>query len=351
MAKIPLTDLGVQRLPPGTYFDAKTPAFGIRVGKNRKTWIATKGKDRKVITLGHYPTISLFDARRKAYSAFIAPEQAKATIAFPDAKEAFLAQGKWRPASKRAIESSLRHFIWTKPLSKLTFEDIESALAAIPGRSARAHALKDIRAFLNWTVPRYLPVSPAVGIRMEAQPSRNRVLTDQELKAVWQATGECGRFGDLVKVLILTGQRRGEIGGLHGSMIDRDRLYFPPNLTKNGREHWVPLTDYSRSLLGEKTNRFVFPNENGDHFSAYAFNHAKLLKLSDTTGWTLHDLRRTFATGLAARAVPIHVTEKLLNHVSGSLSGVAAIYNRHSYWDEQVAAVKVWEERVLSICR
>jgi hypothetical protein len=92
-----------------------------------------------------------------------------------------------------------------------------------------------------------------------------------------------------------------------------------------------------------------FPNASGDAFSAFAFNHKALLKQSGTQGWTLHDLRRTFATGLARLSTPIHVTEKILNHVSGSVSGVAAIYNRYDYWDERVAALAAWEKHVLQL--
>lgn len=119
MAKISLTDMGVQKPTAGTYFDARTPAFGIRVGKHRKTWIATKGKDRRVITLGHYPAVSLSDARKRAYKVFLAPEEARSTITFPEAKEAYLAQEKWRSHSRRVLTSSLKHFTWTCRLTKV----------------------------------------------------------------------------------------------------------------------------------------------------------------------------------------------------------------------------------------
>lgn len=349
MSKIALTDMGVQKLAQGTYFDTKTPAFGIRIGKHRKTWIATKGRDRKTITLGHYPALSLQKARRAALAAFVAPEVKAASITFPEALELFLAQDKWRPSSLRVLKSSLKHFSWTKPLAKISHEDVRESLASISSRSARAHALKDIRSFFNWCIPRYLSSSPSVGIKMEPQPSRDRVLTDDELKRVWIAAGELGQFGVIVKLLILTGQRRSEIGSLQPTWIQADRLVFPSNAVKNGREHILPIEPHSASLISTLNSLHSSPT--WPAFSAWSKSTAKLLKLSGTGGWTLHDLRRTFATNLAALGVPIHVTEKILNHASGTVSGVAAIYNRHTYFSEMRDALQLWEERLLFIAR
>ncbi len=233
-------------------------------------------------------------------------------------------------------------------------------LDGIESKSARAHALKDIRTFFNWCVPRYLPSSPAVGIKMEKQPSRDRVLSDAELKAVWIAAEQMGQFGVIVKLLILTGQRRTEIGSLKWDYIKGDRITLPPEVTKNGREHSFPLSQAGSGSLSSHTAvspsrpfGFLFSASSPatSSFSAWSKSHAQLLKLSGTSGWTLHDLRRTFATNLAALGVRQEVTEKLLNHVSGQVSGVAAIYNRHSYWNEQVAAMQAWETKLLSICR
>jgi integrase len=154
-------------------------------------------------------------------------------------------------------------------------------------------------------------------------------------------------FANIVQLLILTGQRCGEIGHLRSSLVDVDRLHLLPELTKNGRAHEVPLTDYTRSLLSGRDG-LLFPNAAAEPFSAFASSHRRPLKLSATSGWTLHDLRRTFATGHARLGTPIHVIEKLLNHVSGSLAGVAGIYNRYSYWAEQVAAIRLWEAHVRS---
>lgn len=348
--KIALTDMGVQKLKPGTYFDTKTPAFGIRIGKHSRTWIATKGqRPRVTVTLGHYPAVPLQDARKRAFAAFLEPAERKAVVSFPEARAEFLSQDRWRDQTKRVLISNLNHFTWTKKLVSITSVDVVEALEAIEGESARWHARKDITTFFNWCVPRYLDRSPAAGIRTQKQRSRDRVLTDDELRAVWLAAVEIGYpFGDIVRLLILKGQRCAEIGHLHSTFIEEDCIRLPASLTKNGREHRVPLSDYDRTALPDHRG-FLFLNANGDPFSSFAFNHRRLLVLSGTAGWTLHDLRRTFATGLARLGAPIHVTEKILNHVSGTLSGVAGVYNRFDYWEAQVTAMQRWERHVLDL--
>lgn len=244
MEKNALTDLSVQRLKPGTYMDAKTPAFGIRIGKHRKTWIATKGKERRVVTLGHYPAMSLAEARRKALATFVAPSVSTGSITFPEAREAFLAQDRWRVGSKRVLASNLSKFHWTGPLARITHEQVAQTIDAIDKPSARAHALKDIRTFFNWCVPRYLAASPAAGLRMPTQRSRDRVLTDEELATIWNSCE--GDFGTIVKLLLLTGQRRGEVGSLRWSHVGNDRITLPPQSTKNNREHSFREDDAGR---------------------------------------------------------------------------------------------------------
>lgn len=357
-----LTDLTVQKLKAGVYFDTKTPAFGIRVGKRRKTWIITKGRERSVLTIGHYPALSLGDARRKALIALGSPLVSQTHLTFPEALTLFLGQSKWRPRSKKVLESSLRHFTWTRPLAKITHEDVAQAIEAVKSPSARAHALKDIRSFFNWCVPRYLLSSPAQGLKMAPQKARSRVLTDDELKRVWIAAETMGYpFGTIVMLLILTGQRKSEIGSLQWSWIQKDRIVLSRLFTKNGREHTFPLGQLSASLLSAispKTNSstssnaiFLATTSTSKSYNGWAFHLKQLQKQSGTSGWTLHDLRRSFATGLASLNVPIHVTEKILNHVSGTTGGLVSVYQVHSYWPEQVAALKAWEERVISIVR
>ena len=152
------TDLSIRSLPLGTHFDPKQPGFAIRIGKNRKTWLAVKGpRDKRVqVIMGYYPEIPLAQARKRAQLELATPSRPGPPITFPEALNLFLAQNKWRLRSKKVLESSLRHFSWSRPLYKITHEDVATALDAIKNPSAKAHALKDIRSFFNWSVPRYL---------------------------------------------------------------------------------------------------------------------------------------------------------------------------------------------------
>ena len=168
--------------------DERTPGFGIRVNKTRKTWLATNSLTRAKEAIGHYPSTSLSEARRRAQAMLLSPTGNKPPVpTFTEAVEAFLSLPRWKHHSLRVLKSSLKHFTWKRPLDKITHEDVAQALAAIEAPSARAHALKDIRTFFNWCIPRYLSASPCQGLKMAPQPSRARVLSDDELKAVWNA--------------------------------------------------------------------------------------------------------------------------------------------------------------------
>ncbi len=342
------TDITIRSLPEGLHFDARTPGFGIRVGKNRRTWLVVKGASRTKVRLGHYPQLSLQDARKKALVALGSPMEPTATPTFPEALNAFLAQDKWRGRSKYVLEQSLRrHFHWTKQIDKVTPEDVSQVIDGIKAKSSASHALKDIRTFFSWCVPRYIRQSPATGLKMPRYVPRERVLSDEELKAVWHAAD--GTFGFILRLLILTGARRSEISRLQWKDVAEDRLTFPE--TKNGRSHTVPIGAFTKSILRtvERSGDFLFPGRGSDTFQGFATAKAMVDRRCPLPSWTIHDLRRTFATNLAALGTPIHVTEKLLNHVSGTTGGIVAVYQRHAYWDEQVAAIKRWEDRLQEI--
>ncbi|MCW5714064.1 MAG: integrase family protein [Bauldia sp.] len=352
MQKIGLTDVTIRSLKEGTYSDAKLPAFCIRVGKLKKTWFVVKGpRDRRRrVTLGHYPTLSLLDARKAAHKALGTTSALSPSLSFKEALDLFLEQDRWRPRSKVVISQSLRrNFHWMRSLDKITHEDVAQAVEAVKAKSARAHALKDIRTFFNWCVPRYLASSPAEGLAVAAAPVRERTLSADELVKVWNAAPRCGEpFGSIVRLLIVLGQRRTEVAFLHQEWISEDRIELPSWLTKNGKAHTFPIGPLTRSIFEEAID-FPAKGEGIVPFNGWSKSKARLDKLSGVTDWTLHDLRRTFATNLAALGTPIHVTEKILNHVSGTTGGLVGVYQKHTYWPEQVAAVTAWENRLQSI--
>ena len=343
MPKIGLTDLSVRSLKEGLYFDTKTPAFGIRVGKNRKTWLVVKGDNRTKVRLGHYPDLSLHDARRRALVALGTPLATKTTLTFPEALELFLGQDKWKARSKYVLEHSLRwHFKWTRPLHKITYEDIAEVLDAIKGRSARAHALKDIRTFFNWCVPRYLSQSPASGLKMPPYIPRERVLTDDEIARVWNAAETLGTYGKQVQCLILSGQRVNQILSLEPQWINaREQVItFPASVMKANREHTIVYGPMLAKLLPQIAIR-----------SMQGKKKRELDTLSGVTGWVLHDLRRVLASQWAALGVSLPTIEVYLGHRSHSFAGIVAVYQKHTWIPEMRQAVSLWEKKLQSLAR
>lgn len=151
----------------------------------------------------------------------------------------------------------------------------------------------------------------------------------------------------MIKLLLLTGTRKSEVASLRWEWIEDEVLTIPGAFTKNGRIHRLPL---GRMALEEiqsidRTSGYVLPGRVGCRHALPRWKLGKLKagldKASGVTGWVIHDLRRTFATGLAALGVPIHVTEKLLNHVSGTTGGIVGVYQRHSFFPEMRNAINV----------
>ena len=351
-----LTDLTVKNLMAGLYFDTRLTSFGIRVGKTKKTWLVVKGKNRNKVSLGHYPMMSLAEARKRALVALASPEEVASRskpVKFPEALETYLEKqaASLRPLSLYQINRTLRrHFHWQKSLREIRHNDVVLALDAIKASSERAHALKDIRAFFNWCIPRHLDVSPCVGIKKPPQKARERVLDDSELRAVWRRAEEIGYpYGSIVQLLILTGQRCGETAALRWDWIKNDTITIPAPFAKNAHATTIPIGSKARSILNSvpRIGPLLFPARGHAEKPFQGFGVSKIaLDKCGVENFTHHDLRRTFATNLAALGTPIHVTEKLLNHISGTVSGIAAIYNRHAYMDEMRTAVAAWEKRL-----
>jgi len=196
---------------------------------------------------------------------------------------------------------------------------------------------------------------------------RDRVLGDKEAAAIWRAAGEAADpFGTIVRLLMLTGQRRDEVAGMRWAEISEDWMTWtiPGTRTKNGVPHLVPLSQPARELLQgrlsggpEDAQRahdrhaklvLVLPGERGTPFSGWSKAKSQLDSASGVSGWWLHDIRRTLATGLQRLGVRLEVTEAVLNHLSGSRSGVVGIYQRHEWAEEKRSALDAWAAHLLA---
>jgi integrase len=231
------------------------------------------------------------------------------------------------------------------------------AIAARGGGLSTNRTLSIVKKLFAWAIDQdIVSSSPAASVKKPVKErSRDRVLGDEEIKSLWLACDRVPLWGPITKILLLTGQRRGEVGGMTWDELDLDkaRWSLPAVRTKNGKAHEVPLSDAAVAVIREMPRHgpYVFTTGGARPIGNYgrgkaAIDHALEQGLPR---WTFHDLRRTVATGMAKLHIPLHVTEAVLNHVSGSLAGVAGVYNRHDYADEKRQALEAWARFVLSL--
>jgi integrase len=215
-----------------------------------------------------------------------------------------------------------------------------------------------VRTFFNWCIGRgILELSPCSGIAAPArEQARHRILSDEELAGVLTAAREIAfPFGSIVEALALTGQRRDEVGRMTwGDLnVPRQIWVIPGEHAKNGKPHLVHLSAPMRSLLRAtpRTGDIVFSADGQTLFQGYSKAKVRLDRLSRVSHWTLHDLRRTVVSGMARLGVAPHVADKILNHQGGTISGVAAVYQRHEFLKERQDALRLWGEHVMVLTR
>lgn len=259
-----------------------------------------------------------------------------------------------------------------RPVTGIRRRDIIGLLEESKARGATTTANRELAAlskFFSWCVARdIIDASPAVGISKPAPENRRtRILSDSELRLVWLAAEAEGYpFGDIVRELILTAQRRNEVAGASRPEIKHNSRAWilPPERTKNGREHFVPLSDPALAILTALprfTGPYLFGAGGEKPFSGFSKAKKRLNErinklASDEAGqpveipnWTLHDLRRTAATGMSRLGVLPHVIEAILNHISGTKAGVAGIYNLWTYEVERREALEMWAKHVAAL--
>lgn len=277
----------------------------------------------------------------------------------------------------RALRFAFKKHL-TSPAANLTPKVVKATLNAIAdfGKKATARLTGAYgRACYGWAIDEeLLTENPFAGLKLEAVPSRDRVLSDPELAAVWKATEAPGPYNRIVRLLLLTGQRRDEVAAMTWEEIapDLSTWTIPGDRAKNGKAHIVPLSPQAQAILraaprfdrdGDDGPELVFPGRGGtfngfskakkglnqaiaETLKADAKERGRPEKAAAPARWTLHDLRRTCATGLQKLGVRLEVTEAALNHVSGSRAGVVGIYQRHDWADEKRAALTAWGARV-----
>jgi integrase len=334
--------------------------FGVRVSQaGTKSFVLTYGPRRTRETIGRVGIISLSEARTEAkrrLAQYILGKDKPKAITWNAAKEEYLTERKPELSAhtNRAyayyLNSTFRYGT-TKLTDITTPHDLSHSLAKLNHtRVCQRYAFNTLRAFMRWAHRKhYLDRNPME--RMQSPHPyvpRERCLTDAELARVWEAAGD-DTFGKIVKLLILTGQRRGEIAQLMGSMVGRDTITLPAPLCKNRRSHTFPLGELARTFLDSEVepDEYFFKGHGKETpFDGWSKCKPKLEERAEVKEWTLHDLRRTFASGLAALGVSIPVIERLLNHISGSFGGVVGVYQRYDYLPEMRDAIEKWEAHI-----
>lgn len=376
--------------------DAVVPGLRVRTGASgAQTFIVRKrvGGKLRNITLGRYgPRFSLADARKKA-RAILSDIEAGGDpkAALPKSKGA----GNGAPTLRNLVPDYLKAkadrrsvLEMQRTLEKYVLPELGDRLADAVTRgdvtrlidkiSARApvqaravHA--QLSAFYSWAMPRLdrLPANPCRDAGRPDKPKpRDRVLSDDELRALWLAADETPPpWGPGFQLLILTGQRRMEVFHANRAEFDLEEAIWtiPGARAKNGEAHRVHLSPVAVQILRAQVvvggSAKLFPADgNGDNgpggFSkAQTRIRAALAKklgrdaAADVPEWRLHDIRRTVATGLQRLGIRIDVTEAVLNHRSGSRAGIVAVYQRHEYDAEKRHALERWAEKVAEIVK
>jgi integrase len=394
------------KLPAGKtdviFFDDELPGFGLRlrVGGDR-SWVVQYrlGAKQRRLSLGSISKVSADTARREAKNRLARvelgfdPQQEKhdtraaAGQTVGKLVEDYLARRHYEtgkdPLRRSSYEATAlylqRHCRPLHPLlaDKVDRSAIASRITAIEAEISSVTAARvrvALQSMFGWAVGQgIVTANPVIGVNKPPEPkARDRVLSDDELAEVWAACRD-DDFGRIVRLLILTGQRRDEIGDLVWPEVDFDKavVLLPPERTKNARAHIVPLASTALEILKAAPRRaredcvsdFVFGGgENGYSgwskaklaldrriVDARAARAKRGSKAAPIAAWRLHDLRRTCATRLADLGVLPHVIEAALNHVSGHKSGVAGIYNRSSYATEVKTALALWDDHVHSL--
>ena len=356
--------------------DAHLPGFGVRVSPTgqKSLFVAYRyGTEQRRMALGKYPRVTLAQAREKALDALrhvdegIDPARVhriKSHLIYAVVDEFIEKYAKVKTKGWKATRSLLLREVapfGQRDIRKLQRSDIIGILDDMIARGANAQAnrfLAHIRKMLNWCVERgIIDASPANGIKAQCKEvARERVLSDEELARLIPACQAAGYpFGDLFLTMLLTAQRRGEVSGMRWSELDlTNRTWnLPSHRVKNSRPHTVPLSASVLRILGRVprflNSDFVFTTTGHSGVSGWGKPFVRLCDSAAVHEWRLHDLRRTAASGMARHGVPPHVVEKVLNHISGTISGVAAVYNRYGYDAEKRDALEQWGTLIESI--
>jgi integrase len=372
-------DLGGKR--DVIHFDDTLPGFGYRLrlgagGKILRSWIAQykRGGQSRRLLIGKAEVLSAERARAEA-------KKALGRVANGEDPQADKVErrDKDRLSLKSMIDEYLLHKrgavgarqftevqrylagpylkpLHAMPVDKVGKRDIAARLVAITREHSSTVASRTraaLSAFFVWAMQSGIAeANPVIGtLAPKEGAARDRVLSDVELAAIWRGCND-DEYGRIVRLLILLGSRRGEVGGMCWSEFDLDRATWtlPAKRSKNGRKHELPLMPMALDIINavpRMVSRDQLFGARAAGFTSWGRNKPELDKRSGVTEpWVVHDIRRSVATRMADLSIAPHVIEEILNHQSGHRAGPAGVYNRSRYGNEVRAALALWADHV-----
>src|SRR3984885_8643614 len=396
MPRKKLTDLFVAKVGAPDkgrveYFDTTFPALALRVTESgHKSWALFYRKSGRLrrYTIGPYPAFDPSAARKAASAALHkvqaggdpADEKRARRLAPKPEADDFASVGReyLERQVKRNTAASTYHETariiaqdvipeWGKrPIGSIAKRDVIALIDKKVASGAEVQAnriLARLKTLFGWAIEKdRIEINPCDGLKPPTkEKARDRVLNEAEIRAFWAATKELGwPFGSLFRLLILTAQRRDEVATMEWSEIDLERHVWslPREKAKNDQGHDVHLSQQAVDLLlalPRIEGGLVFSTNGRTAVSGFSRSKERLDGLMGQSigpqvhPWILHDLRRTAATGMAGLRVLPHVVDRILNHTSGTIRGVARVYNRFEYGEERKAALEAWGRKVDAI--
>jgi integrase len=354
--KVKLTDrfcANVKSASRMEYFDEDMTGLALRVteaGAKSWTFNYTLDNKRARMTLGTYPVLSLSGARTKAIEARTEVEEGRDPRStegetFKKITEDYIKRegNKLRTADQRQVilERLVYPTLGDRSIDEIRRSEIVRLLDKIEDNNGPVMAdrtLEIIRKVMNWHASRSddfrSPIVRGMARTKTSERARKRILTDDELRQVWNAAETAGVFGRLVKFILLTATRRGEAARMTREELKGTDWIIPAARYKTKLDHLVPLSTQAQSLLSD-ANGFLFATDRGKPIINFSVFKQRLDRASGIAGWTIHDLRRTARSLMNRAGVSSDIAERCLGHVMG---GVRGTYDRYEYRDEKAQA-------------
>jgi integrase len=374
-----ITDSAAKRLKAPAkgqvdYFDSSFPGLSLRVscgGRKAWTYHYRIGGKLKRLTIDSYPALSVsaaHDAWRKARDEVRSGRDPgerveRGATDIESVFEEWLKRDQADNRSRHVVEYRLRKYALPKwkgrQITDIKRRDALDVIDAIADRGTivlarRVHG--HLHRLFAWSVGRgIIDFNPLANVdRPGSETRRERVLTDEELVKVWKGADSLRHpYAGIFKLLILTGARRDEIGRLRWSEIVNGNIELEGIRTKTGKAHVIPLSTPAREVIEQLPHMvgspYVFTFGGTAPVNGWTRVKGLLDAASKVSGWVIHDLRRTAATGLQRLGTPLQVTEAVLGHVAGSRGGIVGVYQRHDYADEKRAALESWGGYILDL--